>query len=120
MNPNEKKTFRIGLVLCALMSAIAGPLAYAATRPVVPVAVDEPAPVVQATAGAVEAPHVVEVPEVTIEAKKPAPKPVAKAPSKPRVWTCETREMGRAKYASSNRTYATGASGSVQICGWSS
>jgi hypothetical protein len=46
MNPNEKRVFRIGLVLCVLACLVAAPLVFAATRPVVPVlSEDEPEPI---------------------------------------------------------------------------
>lgn len=77
MNPNEKRVFRIGLVLLAVVSLVAGPLVFAATRPVVPVA-QTAEPVVPR----VETPP--PSPEPAFVVAAPAPVPAKKTPPKAR------------------------------------
>lgn len=80
MNPNEKRVFRIGLVLCVLACLVAAPLVFAATRPVVPVVqADEPEAVLVARDAPVLAPVVFHDAHAVPEKASPAkPRPAAK------------------------------------------
>jgi nucleoid-associated protein YgaU len=117
MNSQEKRVQRVGVVLLVLSSLAAAPLVWAATRPVVPVAVEE-APKKAVPSPSV-APAVAEAPKA-VPAKKEAPKarPAARKPHAGEAWTCSVRETVAGWNHALNRPVREANPTRVQICGW--